>query len=185
MAEWLKALVSKTGIPLTGYRGFESPFFRRAWEAAGRKSDRLFSVSGPSKTCFRKGPGPETARRPSGPPAAPHALQGPPRREGGDVADRREGKSPPGEGPGIARPTGAESPPVESGQGIARAQRVESPAASGSGSETQQKLHDPFKVLINQGHLLAGFQETLAILPIILFQAGDSTVRVVQPGLND
>ena len=29
MAEWLKALVSKTGIPLTGYRGFESPFFRK------------------------------------------------------------------------------------------------------------------------------------------------------------
>ncbi len=28
MAEWLKALVSKTGIPFTGYRGFESPFFR-------------------------------------------------------------------------------------------------------------------------------------------------------------
>lgn len=29
MAEWLKALVSKTGIPFTGYRGFESPFFRK------------------------------------------------------------------------------------------------------------------------------------------------------------
>ncbi len=28
MAEWLKALVSKTGILLTEYRGFESPFFR-------------------------------------------------------------------------------------------------------------------------------------------------------------
>ena len=29
MAEWLKALVSKTGILLTEYRGFESPFFRK------------------------------------------------------------------------------------------------------------------------------------------------------------
>lgn len=34
MAEWLKALVSKTGIPFTGYRGFESPFFR--WNSAPR-----------------------------------------------------------------------------------------------------------------------------------------------------
>lgn len=34
MAEWLKALVSKTGIPFTGYRGFESPFFRKGFKTA-------------------------------------------------------------------------------------------------------------------------------------------------------
>ena len=42
MAEWLKALVSKTGIPFTGYRGFESPFFRR-------------NFLKPSLTLFREG----------------------------------------------------------------------------------------------------------------------------------
>ena len=167
MAEWLKALVSKTGIPLTGYRGFESPFFRRASTASQRKLRCCFGVCR-SRACSSDGRQRNSTVVPSWDPMLYLLCKGRP-----------------GEGPGIARPTGAESPPVESGQGIARAQRVESPAASGSGSETQQKLHDPFKVLINQGHLLAGFQETLAILPIILFQAGDSTVRVDQPGLND
>ena len=48
MAEWLKALVSKTGIPFTGYRGFESPFFRREWDAAGRDSRPVVFIYLPS-----------------------------------------------------------------------------------------------------------------------------------------
>ena len=52
MAEWLKALVSKTGIPFTGYRGFESPFFRKRERTAGRESDRLFSFPARRKPAF-------------------------------------------------------------------------------------------------------------------------------------
>lgn len=42
MAEWLKALVSKTGIPFTGYRGFESPFFRKTGSSIAAKAAVLF-----------------------------------------------------------------------------------------------------------------------------------------------
>lgn len=42
MAEWLKALVSKTGIPFTGYRGFESPFFRKGWKGIAAQLRCLF-----------------------------------------------------------------------------------------------------------------------------------------------
>ena len=42
MAEWLKALVSKTGIPFTGYRGFESPFFRKRGNGIAAKAAVLF-----------------------------------------------------------------------------------------------------------------------------------------------
>ncbi len=42
MAEWLKALVSKTGIPFTGYRGFESPFFRKRGNSIAAKAAVLF-----------------------------------------------------------------------------------------------------------------------------------------------
>ena len=44
MAEWLKALVSKTGIPFTGYRGFESPFFRKRGNGIAAKAAVLFFV---------------------------------------------------------------------------------------------------------------------------------------------
>ncbi len=42
MAEWLKALVSKTGILLTEYRGFESPFFRKP---ASKKRNEPSSIA--------------------------------------------------------------------------------------------------------------------------------------------
>lgn len=49
MAEWLKALVSKTGIPFTGYRGFESPFFRKGFKTAPQPKLRCcFTFSPPS-----------------------------------------------------------------------------------------------------------------------------------------
>lgn len=48
MAEWLKALVSKTGIPFTGYRGFESPFFRKGFKTAPQPKLRCcFTFSPP------------------------------------------------------------------------------------------------------------------------------------------
>ena len=45
MAEWLKALVSKTGIPFTGYRGFESPFFRKRGKSTAVFAAVLFFVA--------------------------------------------------------------------------------------------------------------------------------------------
>ncbi len=42
MAEWLKALVSKTGILFTEYRGFESPFFRKKECSWSRKRPAVF-----------------------------------------------------------------------------------------------------------------------------------------------
>ena len=47
MAEWLKALVSKTGIPFTGYRGFESPFFRKDSEQHRNPNCGAVSLSPP------------------------------------------------------------------------------------------------------------------------------------------
>lgn len=48
MAEWLKALVSKTGIPFTGYRGFESPFFRKGFKTAPQPKLRCCFTFSPS-----------------------------------------------------------------------------------------------------------------------------------------
>lgn len=45
MAEWLKALVSKTGIPFTGYRGFESPFFRKRERHRSEKCGAFFVLT--------------------------------------------------------------------------------------------------------------------------------------------
>ena len=93
MAEWLKALVSKTGIPFTGYRGFESPFFRKLGKAAGRESDRLFSFPARRKLAFvRVGSGNSQDCQKDHQLPAPFC------------------KGRPGKGPGIALAQRAESP---------------------------------------------------------------------------
>ena len=46
--------------------------------AAGCESNRLFLVSGPSKACFRKGPEPETDKRPPAAAAVPLPCKDPP-----------------------------------------------------------------------------------------------------------
>ena len=104
MAEWLKALVSKTGIPLTGYRGFESPFFRKLGKAAGRESDRLFSFPARRKLAFVRVGNGNSQDGQKGHQLPFPGLQGPPRRGAWDVADRKECKSPP------ARKKGQRSP---------------------------------------------------------------------------
>ena len=66
--------------------------------AAGCESNRLFLVSGPSKACFRKGPEPETDKRPSAAAAVPLPCKDPPggHRDAASAAPRNLAHRPTG-----------------------------------------------------------------------------------------